>query len=40
MGFGLTAVHDCIQSSGDNRDIQVILKQYLKGYKIEKIIEF
>ncbi len=40
MGFGLTAVHDCIQSSNDNRDIQVILKQYLRGYKIEKIIEF
>ena len=40
MGFGLTAVHDCIQASGDNRDIQVILKQYLRGYKIEKIIEF
>jgi DNA polymerase-3 subunit epsilon len=40
MGFGLTAVHDCIKSSVDNRDIQVILKQYLKGYKIEKIIEF
>jgi DNA polymerase-3 subunit epsilon len=40
MGFGLTAVHDCIHSSGDNRDIQTILKQYLKGYKIEKIIEF
>ena len=40
MGFGLTAVHDCIQSSNDNRDIQVILKQYLKNYKIEKIIEF
>jgi DNA polymerase-3 subunit epsilon len=40
MGFGLTAVHDCIQSSDDNRDIQVILKQYLKGSKIEKIIEF
>jgi len=40
MGFGLTAVHDCIKSSGDNRDIQVILKQYLRAYKIEKIIEF
>jgi DNA polymerase-3 subunit epsilon len=40
MGFGLTAVHDCIASSADNRDIQIILKQYLKGYKIEKIIEF
>jgi len=40
MGFGLTAVHDCIKLSSDNRDIQVILKQYLRGYKIEKIIEF
>jgi len=40
IGFGLTAVHDCIKTSEDNRDIQVILKQYLKGYKIEKIIEF
>jgi DNA polymerase-3 subunit epsilon len=40
MGFGLTAVHDCIQASKDNRDIQIIIKQYLKGYKIEKIIEF
>lgn len=40
MGFGLTVVHDCIKSSEDNRDIQVILKQYLRGYKIEKIIEF
>jgi DNA polymerase-3 subunit epsilon len=40
MGFGLTAVHDCIKASVDNRDIQVILKQYLRGYKIEKIIEF
>jgi DNA polymerase-3 subunit epsilon len=40
MGFGLTAVHNCIGLSGDNRDIQIILKQYLKGYKIEKIIEF
>ena len=26
MGFGLTAVHDCIKPSFDNRDIQVILK--------------
>ena len=40
MGFGLSAVHDCINASADNRDIQVILKQYLKGYKVEKIIEF
>jgi DNA polymerase-3 subunit epsilon len=40
MGFGLTAVHDCIQDSQDNRDIQVILKSYLKRNRIEKIIEF
>jgi DNA polymerase-3 subunit epsilon len=40
MGFGLTAIHDCIKSSMDNRDIQVILKQYLKNNKVEKIIEF
>jgi DNA polymerase III subunit epsilon len=40
MGFGLSAVHDCIVPSGDNSDIQVILKQYLKGNRVEKIIEF
>jgi DNA polymerase-3 subunit epsilon len=40
MGFGLTAVHDCIGSSKDNRDIQVILKSYLKHNRVEKIIEF
>jgi hypothetical protein len=40
MGFGLSAVHDCIQTSRDNSDIQAILKQYLRGYKVEKIIEF
>ncbi len=40
MGFGMTALHDCISGYGDNRDIQMILRQYLKGYKIERIIEF
>ena len=40
MGFGLTAVHDCIQPLRDNSDIHVILRQYLKGYKFEKMIEF
>ncbi len=40
MGFGLTAVHECIKPSTDNRDIQVILKQYLKSNRVEKIIEF
>jgi len=40
MGFGLAAVHDCIMPSADNRDIQVILKVYLKNNRVEKIIEF
>lgn len=40
MGFGLTALHDCIRDCKDNRDIQIILKQYLRGYKVDKIIEF
>lgn len=40
MGFGLSAVHDCIKSSADNRDIQVILKSYLRRNRVEKIIEF
>jgi DNA polymerase-3 subunit epsilon len=40
MGFGLSAVHDCIMKSVDNRDIQVILKQYLKNNRVEKILEF
>ena len=40
MGFGLSAVHECITPSADNRDIQVILKSYLKSNKVEKIIEF
>jgi DNA polymerase-3 subunit epsilon len=40
MGFGLSALHDCINPLQDNRDIQVILKQYLKTNRVEKIIEF
>jgi DNA polymerase-3 subunit epsilon len=40
MGFGLNAVHECIKPSADNRDIQVILKQYLRSNRVEKIIEF
>ena len=40
MGFGLAAIHECINPSADNRDIQVILKQYLKNNRVEKIIEF
>ena len=40
MGFGLMALHECINHSEDNRDIQVILKQYLKNNRVEKIIDF
>jgi DNA polymerase III subunit epsilon len=40
MGFGLSAVHECIKPSTDNSDIRVILKQYLKSNRVEKIIEF
>ena len=40
MGFGLSALHDCITLCADNRDIQVILKQYLKNNRVEKIIDF
>jgi len=40
MGFGLSSVHDCIKPYADNHDIQVIMKQYLKNKKVEKIIEF
>lgn len=40
LGFGLSALHDCIRTSPDNRDIQVILKQYLRSNRVEKIIDF
>lgn len=40
MGFGLAAVHDCIRPATDNRDIQVIIKSYLKKHRVEKIIDF
>jgi|WetSurMetagenome_2_1015567.scaffolds.fasta_scaffold11125_4 DNA polymerase III subunit epsilon len=40
MGFGLSALHDCINPSSDNSDIQVILKQYLRNNRVEKIIDF
>ena len=40
MGFGLSALHECIKPSADNSDIQVILKQYLRNNRVEKIIEF
>lgn len=40
VGFGLSAVHDCIKPAADNRDIQVIIKSYLKKHRVEKIIDF
>lgn len=40
LGFGLTAVHDCIKPSPDNNDVRVILKTYLRHNKVEKIIKF
>jgi len=40
MGFGLTAIHECIKPAPDNREIQMIIKQYLRSNKVEKIIEF
>ncbi len=39
LGFGYEAIHDCISSANDNRDIQVIIKGYLKKHKVERIIE-
>lgn len=40
MGFGLSALHECIRACQDNSDIHSILKQYLRMNKVEKIIEF
>ncbi len=40
VGFGLSAIHECIKNAHDNRDIQVIIKSYLKKHKVEKVIDF
>jgi len=40
LGFGLSAIHDCIRTEQDNRDIQIILKGYMKRHKVEKVIDF
>jgi len=40
VGFGLSALHDAIKTADDNRDIQIILKGYLKKKKVEKTIRF
>jgi DNA polymerase-3 subunit epsilon len=40
VGFGLEAVHECITNAPDNRDIQVIIKSWLKNHRVERIIDF
>ena len=40
VGFGLTALHDCIREAADNRDIQVIIKSYLRNHTVDRIIDF
>lgn len=40
VGFGLSVIHDCIKPCTDNSDIHVILKQYLKNNRVERIIDF
>lgn len=40
VGFGLEAVHECIRKAPDNRDIQVIIKSWLKNHRVERIIDF
>ncbi len=40
VGFGLSAIHDCIKPAPDNRDIQVIVKGYMKKNSFERIIKF
>jgi DNA polymerase III subunit epsilon len=40
IGFGLSAIHDCINPAKDNRDVQAILRTYLRRNRVEKIIEF
>jgi DNA polymerase-3 subunit epsilon len=40
MGFGLSAIHECIEKAMDNHEIHGILKQYLRSNKVERIIEF
>lgn len=40
MGFGLEPIHNCINRSPDNRDIQIIIKGYLARNRVEKVIDF
>lgn len=38
--FGLEILHDCIKPHQDNRDIQQIIRSYLRKRKVERIIPF
>lgn len=40
IGFGLDPFHDCIKPHQDNRDIQQIIKSYLKNKRVEKILPY
>ncbi len=40
IGFGLDTFHDCIIPCQDNRDIQQIIKSYLKNKRVEKILTY
>lgn len=40
MGFGLQALHDSIKPADNNRDVQVILKSFLRSNKTCRLISF
>ena len=40
ISFGMDPFHDCIITHQDNRDIQQIIKGYLKRNRVEKILSF
>jgi DNA polymerase-3 subunit epsilon len=40
VGFGMEAFHDCIINHQDNRDIQQIIKGFLKKNHVEKILAY
>jgi DNA polymerase III subunit epsilon len=40
LGFGMEPVHDCIKPAQDNRDVQSIIKGYIKRNRVEKIVHF
>jgi len=40
IGFGLDSFHDCIRYHQDNRDVQQIIKGFLKRNRVEKILAY